>query len=319
MEPMEYRRLGLSGLKVGAVGLGTWLNFGGHLGDGEALRIVRRALEGGVNLIDTADVYADGKAEEQLGRVLEGVRRESYVLATKAFFPTGPGPNDKGLSRKHLFESVHGSLRRLRTDYVDLFQCHRHDPETPIEETVRAFDDLIRQGKVLYWGVSLWPAMRIEEAVTVAKELRAVPPVSEQPPYSLLNREIEAEVVPACRRYGLGILPFSPLAQGVLTGKYLEGTRPEDSRAADPGRNQFMQKYLTEQQLRKVARMRDLAKAAGMPMARLALAWVLKNPVVSSVLVGVTTEAQLDENLAAAGTRLDPGLGAELDRLFAPA
>jgi voltage-dependent potassium channel beta subunit len=316
---MEYRRLGHSGLKVGAVGLGTWLNFGGHLGDREAGRLVHRALEGGVNLIDTADVYADGKAEEQLGRVLEGVRREGYVLATKAFFPMGPGPNDKGLSRKHLFESIHNSLRRLRTNYVDLYQCHRHDPETPVEETVRAMNDLVRQGKVLYWGVSLWPAMRIEEAVAAAKELGAVAPVSEQPSYSLLNREIEAEVVPACRRYGLGILPFSPLAQGVLTGKYLEGTRPGDSRAADPRRNQFMQKYLTEPQLRKVARMRDLARAAGMPMARLALAWVLNNPVVSSVLVGVTTEAQLDENLAAAGTRLDPGLKDELDRLFAPA
>ena len=314
---MEYRRLGHSGLKVSAIGLGTWLNFGSHLGDREAGRIVRRALEGGVNLIDTADVYADGKAEEQLGRLLEGVRRESYVLATKAFFPMGAGPNDKGLSRKHLFESVHASLARLRTGYVDLFQCHRHDPETPVEETVRAFDDLIRQGKVHYWGVSLWTAMQIEEAVSVAKELGAVPPVSNQPPYSLMNREIEAEVVPACRRYGLGILPFSPLAQGVLTGKYLEGTRPAGSRAADPRRNQFMDKYLGEQQLRRVARMRDLAKAAGMPMARLALAWVLGNPIVASVLVGVTTEAQLAENLAAAGAPLDGGLKGELDRVFA--
>lgn len=314
---MEYRRLGHSGLKVSAIGLGTWLNFGSHLGDREAGRIVRHALEGGVNLIDTADVYADGKAEEQLGRLLEGVRRESYVLATKAFFPMGPGPNDKGLSRKHLFESVHASLGRLRTGYVDLFQCHRHDPETPVEETVRAFDDLIRQGKVHHWGVSLWSALQIEEAVTVAKELGAVPPVSNQPPYSLMNREIEAEVVPACKRYGLGILPFSPLAQGVLTGKYLDGARPKDSRAVDARRNQFMQRYLGEEQVRKVARMRDLAQAAGMPMARLALAWVLGNPVVASVLVGVTTEAQLAENLAAAGVPLDDRLKAELDRLFA--
>ncbi len=316
---MEYRRLGSSGLKVSAVGLGTWLNFGSHLVDREAGRLVRQAIEGGVNMIDTADVYADGKAEEQLGRLLEGVPRESYVLATKAFFPMGPGPNDKGLSRKHLFESVHASLRRLGTDYVDLFQCHRHDPETPVEETVRAFDDLIRQGKVHYWGVSLWSAMQIEEAIAVAKELGAVPPVSNQPPYNLLNREIEAEVVPACRRYGLGVLAFSPLAQGVLTGKYLEGTRPGDSRVADPRRNQFMQKYMGEQQMRKVAGMRDLAKAAGMSMARLALAWVLGNPIVASVLVGVTTEAQLAENLAVAGTKLDPGLKAGLDGLFAPA
>lgn len=314
---MEYRRLGHTGLKVSAVGLGTWLNFGGHLGDREAGRIVRHALDGDVNLIDTADVYADGKAEEQLGRVLEGVRRESYVLATKAFFPMGEGPNDKGLSRKHLFESVHASLRRLRMDCIDLFQCHRHDPETPVEETVRAFDDLIRQGKIHYWGVSLWTGAQIEEAVAVARAMGAAVPVSNQPPYSLMNREIEAEVVPVCRKHGLGILPFSPLAQGVLTGKYLEGTRPEGSRAVDPRRNQFMQKYMGEQQLRRVSRMRDLAKAAGMPMARLALAWVLANPVVASVLVGVTTEAQLAENLAAAGTKLDPALKTELDRLFA--
>ena len=313
---MEYRRLGHSGLKVSAVGLGTWLNFGSHLGDPEAGRIVRKALESGVNLIDLADVYADGKAEEQLGRLLQGVRRESYVLATKAFFPMGQGPNDKGLSRKHLFESVHASLRRLHTDCIDLFQCHRFDPETPVEETVRAFGDLIGQGKVHYWGVSLWTALQIEEAAAVAKELGAPPPVSNQPPYSLMNREIEAEVVPMCRKKGLGILSFSPLAQGVLTGKYLEGTRPESSRAADPRRNQFMQKYMGEQQLRSVAKMRDLAKAAGMPMARLALAWVLANPLVASVLVGVTTEAQLVENVAAAGTKLDPGLKTELDRLF---
>jgi len=316
---MEYRRLGHSGLKVSAIGLGTWLNFGNHLGDREAGRIVRSALEGGINLIDTADAYADGKAEEQLGRLLDGVRRESYVLATKAFFPMGPGPNDKGLSRKHIFESAHASLKRLRTDCVDLFQCHRADPETPVEEAVRAFDDLIRQGKVHYWGVSVWSAIQIEEAVSVAKELGAVPPVSNQPAYSLLNREIEAEVVPACKRYGLGILPFSPLAQGVLTGKYLDGAWPAGSRVADPRRNQFMQRYLGEEPTRKVARMRDLSKAAGIPMARLALAWVLGNPIVSSVLVGVTTEAQLTENLAAAGAKLDDGLKAELDRLFAVA
>ncbi len=314
---MEYRRLGNSGLKVSAIGLGTWLNFGGHLGDGSASRIVRRALEGGVNLIDTADVYAGGNAEKQLGRVLYGVRRESYVLATKAFFPMGPGPNDKGLSRKHLFEGVHASLKRLSTDAIDLFQCHRHDPETPAEEVVRAFDDLIRQGKIHYWGVSVWGARQIEEAVKAAKEMGAAPPVSNQPPYSLLDREIEAEVVPACRKHGLGILPFSPLAQGVLSGKYLDGARPADSRAADPRRNQFIQRYLGEEPTRRVARLRELARAAGMPMARLALAWVLANPVVASVLAGVTTEAQLAENLAAAGTALDQGLKAELDRLFA--
>jgi len=313
---VEYRRLGQSGLKVSTVGLGTWLNFGNFLDDRAAKGLVRRALDGGINLIDLADVYAEGKAEEQVGRVLEGVRRESYVLATKAFFPIGPGPNDRGLSRKHLFESVHASLRRLRTDSIDLFQCHRHDPETPVEETVRAFDDLIRQGKVHYWGVSVWSALQIEEAATAAKELGAVPPVSNQPVYNLLSREIEEEVIPACKRHGLGILPFSPLAQGVLTGKYLEGTRPAGSRAADPRRGQFMQRYFGEEPLKRVARMGELAKAAGIPMARLALAWLLANPIVSSVLVGVTTEAQLDENMAAADLKVDGGLLAELDGIF---
>jgi len=314
---VEYRRLGHAGLKVSEIGLGTWLNFGNYLDDRAAGAIVLRALDGGINLIDTADVYATGKAEEQLGRVLQGVPRESYVLATKVYFPIGPGPNDRGLSRKHVMETAHASLRRLRLDCVDLLQCHRYDEDTPVEETVRAFDDLVRQGKIHYWGVSLWSAMQIEEAVIVAKELGAAPPVSNQPPYSLLNRDIEAEVVPACRRYGLGILPYSPLAQGVLTGKYLEGARPAGSRASDVRRGQFMQRHLGEDALAKVGRMRELAQAAGMPMARLALAWVLKNPVVSSVLVGVTSEAQLAENIAAAGAPLDDGIKAELDEIFA--
>jgi len=311
---VETRRLGRTGCRVSAVALGTWLNFGRYLDDDEARALVFRAFDLGINFIDTADVYEQGKAESQLGLLLAGVPRKDYVLATKVYFPTGEGPNDRGLSRKHVFETVHASLARLRTDYVDLFQCHRHDDETPIEETVRAFADLIAQGKLHYWGVSLWSAPQIEEAVRVARDLGAPPPVSEQPPYSLMNREIEAEVVPACRRHGLGILPFSPLAQGVLSGKYAGGARPPGSRAGDPKRNEWMKRYLDAEE--RVARFVALAHAAGMPPAQLALRWVLSHDYVSSVIVGVTREAQLVENAAAAGAPLDRGLRSELDALF---
>ncbi|MHC4550328.1 MAG: aldo/keto reductase family protein [Planctomycetota bacterium] len=313
---MQYRRLGASGLRVGAISLGTWLNFGGALHDRAAQGLVRKAFDLGINLIDTADVYGRGRAESQLGAVLEGTPRQDYVLASKVFFPTGPGPNERGLSRKHIFETVHASLERLRTPYVDLFQCHRYDEETPVEETVRAFDDLIRQGKILYWGVSMWTALQVQEAIDAASEFHAVPPVSNQPPYSLLNREIEAEVMPTCRRLGIGILPYSPLAQGVLTGKYLKGARPKGSRAVDERRNQFMGRYLEEEPLRKVERMVELAGAAGLPPSQLALAWVLDHEEVSSVIVGAMTAVQLAENAAAAEIDLDPELRRELDDLF---
>lgn len=313
---MEYRRLGRAGVKVSAIGFGTWLTFGERLDDRAAAAIVRRALDLGVVLFDTADVYEGGRAEEALARALEGVPRSAYVLATKCFFPTGPGPNDRGLSRKHVDESCHASLRRLRTSYLDLFQCHRYDPDTPVEETVRAMDDLIRQGKVLYWGVSCWSAAQIEEATAVASRLGANAPVSEQPPYNLLNRGIEAEVIPACRKHGLGLLAFSPLAQGVLAGKYAPGAIPEGARGADPLRNRWMQSYLEPQKLARVEGLRRLASEAGMPPARLALAWVLSRPQVASALVGATSVAQLEENAKAAATKLDPALVARLEALF---
>ena len=244
---MQYRRLGRSGCKVSAVSLGTWLTFGGSIHANMASAIVRRALDLGINFFDTADVYAMGAAEEQLAASLDGVPRKDYVLASKVFFPTGDGPNDKGLSRKHIFETVHASLRRLKTDYIELFQCHRFDPETPLEETVCAYRDLIAQGKILYWGVSEWTGEQIEAAVRVATEHGAPAPLTNQPVYNLLERGIEDEVVPACVRHGLGIIPFSPLAQGVLTGKYATGDKPADSRLADERRNRFMGRYFTEE------------------------------------------------------------------------
>lgn len=313
---MEYRRLGSSGCKVSVLGLGTWLTFGQRLDDRSASAIVKRALDLGINFIDTADVYEGGRAEEQLGRILPAVPRKDYVLATKCFFPTGDGPNDRGLSRKHVDESLHASLRRLGVDYVDLLQCHRYDPETPVYETVRAFDDLIRQGKVVYWGVSVWSAEQIREAVDVARDLGAPPPVTNQPPYNLLDRSIEAEVVPACREHGLGILPFSPLAQGVLTGKYLEDATPHGSRRADPRRNQFMGRYLEPESVARVERLAALAKEAGLTPAQLSLAWLLRRPGVSSVIVGVTKVSQLEDDAGAVGAEVDGAVFERLDEIF---
>jgi len=279
---------------------------------------VGKAIELGVNLFDTADVYEFGRAEEQLGRALTDVSRKDVVIATKCFFPTGPGPNDRGLSRKHLDESVHGSLRRLRTEYLDLFICHRYDEETPVHETIRAIADLIRQGKVVYWGVSCWTADQIREGVETAARLGAPPPIANQPAYSLMNRHIEAEVMPACREHGLGILPYSPLGQGVLSGKYTGGEVPHGSRGADERRGRFMGPYLEAAKLHRVGKMATLARGAGITPAQLAIAWVLNHPEVSAVISGATRVSQLEENAGGIGVDLDEALLVELDRLFAP-
>lgn len=232
---MQYRRLGKSGLKVSEIGLGSWLTYGATVDKEEAKKIIRRAYEAGVNFFDTANVYARGAAEVVVGEALRDFPRESYVLATKAFWPMGDGPNDRGLSRKHIMEQCHASLRRLGVDYVDLFYCHRYDPETPLEETLRALDDLVTQGKVLYVGVSEWTAAQIAEAVHLARQLNLDPIVVNQPNYSLINRRIETEIMPLCAREGIGIVPFSPLGQGILTGKYRPGEEPPPgSRGADP-------------------------------------------------------------------------------------
>ncbi len=313
---MEYRRLGSSGCKVSEIGLGTWLTFGGRLDERSASALVRKAFDLGVNLFDTADVYEQGRAEEALGAALAGVPRKDYVLATKCFFPSGPGPNDKGLSRKHLDDSVHASLRRLRTDSIDLFQCHRYDPETPVEETVRAIGDLIRQGKIVYWGVSMWKPDQIAEAVEAARALGAPAPVSNQPSYSLMNREVESGVLPRCLELGLGTLPFSPLAQGALTGKYLGGVRPEGARAGDAKRNLWMGRFLEAEAQARVEQFRAVAGAGGMCCAHGAGAWRLGRPRAAWVLAGAPRAPQLEENAAASGRGLDAAIVARLDRLF---
>jgi len=311
---MHYRRLGSSGLKVSEIALGSWLTLGSSVDTESTSALVRRAFDLGVTLFDTADVYANGAAEESLGLALGPLRRTDVVLATKCFFPMSEGPNDRGLSRKHVTESVHASLRRLGTDYIDLHQCHRPDPETPVEETVRAYEDLIRQGKLLYWGVSEWSADGIIEACRLATP--GYRPVSNQPQYSIMRRQIEAELLQLSQREGLGQIAFSPLAQGVLTGKYSGGKRPAGTRAADAFRNQFMGAYLRDDQLARVDRLRPLADESGLSMAQLALAWCLREPGVSSVIVGATRLEQLEDNCQASGRTLDPTVLERIDRLF---
>ena len=313
---MEYRRLGESGLKVSTISIGSWLTFGSSVRDPDTERLIEMAYERGVNFFDTADVYMHGRAETAVGEALRTLPRHLVVVATKCFFPMSEGPNDRGLSRKHVFESVEGSLARLGTDYIDLHQCHRPDPETPIEETVRAYEDLIRQGKVLYWGVSEWPAEAIEEACRIADRRNGYAPISNQPQYSILRRGIEQEVLPVCEREGLSQVVFSPLAQGALTGKYSGGRRPEASRAADGERNRFMSDFLRPEVLGRVDQLEPLAEECGLSMAQLALAWCLRQPGVASTIVGVTRPAQLEDNLAAAEAVLPPDVCKRIDDLF---
>jgi aryl-alcohol dehydrogenase-like predicted oxidoreductase len=313
---MEYRKLGSSGVRVSEVSLGSWLTFGHSVDQATTNRCVRAALECGINLIDTADVYALGACETALGEALGGVPRRQYVLATKCFFPTGDGPNDRGLSRKHVRESLDASLVRLRTDYVDLYQCHRFDPETPLAELVRTMDDLVRSGRILYWGVSLWPAAKITEICELARAMHAVAPITNQPPYNMLERDIERDVIPACAAQGLSQIVYSPLAQGLLTGKYKGGTVPKGSRAADPRSNQFIITRMSPENLGKVEALIDLAREAAMPLARLALAWCLHQPNVASVIIGATKPEHVKENAEAAGLKLDAGLLARIEQIL---
>jgi voltage-dependent potassium channel beta subunit len=314
---MEYRQLGRSGLRVSEVALGSWLTFGATVDVPATEAIVRAALDAGIRFFDTADVYATGAAEEALRSALAGVPRQQLVIATKAFFPMSEDPNDRGLSRKHLFESVHASLRRLGTDYLDLHQCHRADETVPIEETVRAYDDLIRQGKVLYWGFSEWNEHQIAAALEAADRCGAYRPISSQPQYSILRRGIERNVLPLCAREGIGQIVWSPLAQGVLTGKYEPGERPAGTRAADPFQSRFMEAFLTDDTLGRVAQLRPIAADLSLSMAQLALAWCLRHEHVASVIVGATRPEQLADTTRASGVRLPDDAADAIDALFA--
>ncbi|WP_424185045.1 aldo/keto reductase family protein [Actinokineospora sp. G85] len=312
---MEHRRLGRSGLKVSEISYGNWLTHGSQVEEDAAHACVRAALDAGVTTFDTADVYANTKAESVLGRAIAGQRRESLELATKVYWPTGPGgPNDKGLGRKHIVESAHASLRRLGTDYIDLYQAHRFDHQTPLEETMSAFADLVHQGKVLYLGVSEWTADQITRGAALARELK-VPLISNQPQYSMLWRVIEKQVVPASEREGLGQIVWSPMAQGVLSGKYLPGAEPPaGSRATDEsGGKDMISRWLRDEVLTAVQNLKPLAEQAGLTMPQLAVAWVLQNPNVASAIVGASKPEQVVDNVAAAGKTLDADLLKAID------
>ncbi len=313
---MRIRALGRSGLQVSEISMGSWLTLGSRVDFAATARLIHQAFDLGINLFDTADVYAQGEAEKALGEALSSVSRPHVVIATKCFFANSEHPNDRGLSRKHIFESVEASLRRLGTDYIDLHQCHRADPDTPIEETVRAYEDLIRQGKLLHWGVSHWDASQIDAACGMADFHGGFRPISSQPEYSILEREIEAGLLETSEREGLGLIAFSPLAQGALTGKYAGAKLPEQSRANDPKRNLWMNDYLNPELLERIDQLRPIADELGISMAQLALAWCLRQPGVSSVLIGATRGVQLEENVKAVGIELPEAALAKIDTLF---
>jgi len=312
---MKHRYLGSSGLKISEITLGNWLTHASQVEDDAAAACVHAALDAGITTFDTADMYADTEAERVLGDALRGQRRESLEIFTKAYYPVGPqGPNDAGLSRKHLMESIDGSLRRLGTDYVDLYQAHRWDNATPLEETMVAFADIVRSGKALYIGVSEWTADQLRAGAALARELR-IPFVSNQPQYSALWRIIEAEVVPASRELGISQIVWSPVAQGVLTGKYRPGRRPPSgSRATDGnGGAQMITRFLRDGVLERVEKLRPVADELSLTMAQLAVAWVLQNDNVSAALIGASRPEQVAENVAASGVVIPAELMARID------
>jgi aryl-alcohol dehydrogenase-like predicted oxidoreductase len=306
---MEFRYLGHSGLKVSEISYGNWVTHGSQVEADQATECVHAALDAGITTFDTADVYANTKAETILGDALTGQRRESLEIFTKVYFPTGPkGPNDTGLSRKHIMESINGSLTRLKTDYVDLYQAHRYDYETPLEETMQAFADVVRSGKALYIGVSEWTPEQLRAAHALATELK-FQLVSNQPKYNALNRVIEAEVIPTSVELGISQVVFSPIEQGILTGKYKPGQPlPEGSRATDEagGGANFIKGLLTDETLTAVQKLAPLAEAEGLTMAQLAVAWVLTNDNVATAITGGSRAEQVKDNAAAAGHKLSP-------------
>ncbi len=299
---MKYRNLGQSGLKVSEIALGAWLTFGGSEDEETTRQCVAAAVEAGVNYLDLADIYAHGDAERVVGEAIRklGLNRQHLVIASKVYWPMSDDVNDRGLSRKHIMESIDGSLQRLGVDYLDLYFCHRYDRHTPVEEVARAMDDLVHQGKILYWGTSVWEAAQLEDAVGTARYLGAYRPQVEQPRYNMLDRHIEPAILPTAAKYGMGLVVFSPLAQGLLTGKYNEGV-PEDSRAAA---SNWLQDDLTEENIQKVRELTALAQELGITMPQLALAWVLRRPEISAAITGATKVRHVEENVQAAGITL---------------
>ncbi len=315
---MKYRVLGNSGFKISEITYGNWLTHGGTVEEDQAIKTVHAAFDAGITTFDTADVYANLKAEEVLGKALQGKRREGLEIFTKVYWPVADkGPNDVGLSRKHIMESINGSLKRLGTDYVDLYQAHRFDYETPLEETMQAFADLVRAGKVLYVGVSEWNAKQIAAGHQLSKEL-GFQLISNQPQYSMLWRVIEAEVIPTSQELGISQIVWSPMAQGVLTGKYLPGKPvPSGSRAADPSTSSIIQKYMGEETLTKVQGLKPVAEQLGITMGQLAIAWVLQNKNVASAIVGASRPEQISDNVKAVGIEIPHELMKQIDEVLA--
>jgi voltage-dependent potassium channel beta subunit len=314
---MEYRQMGKWGVKLSSIGLGSYLTIGFKLDEAASRGVVQAAYEGGVNFFDTANAYNNGEAEKMLGKILREFPRSSYFLITKVFFEMGPGPNDRGLSAKHIFEQCHASLKRLGMDYLDLYMCHRPDPQTPLEETIRAMEDLARQGKILYWGVSEWSADLMSQANVIAKQIGARPIGVNQPRYNLLYRQPENEIFPTTTREGIGNVIFSPLAHGVLTGKYATSEVPAGTRAADPETNKVMNSmYVSEDTRKRSQELVTIAGKLGVPASRLALAWCLRRPEVTSAIIGATKVEQVKENLRAIELKISDDILGELDRVF---
>ncbi len=316
---MHYRRLGKSGLKVSEISLGTWITFGNQVDEKTASDLIHMAYDQGVNYFDNADVYADGKAETVMGKAIQDLPRESLLISSKVFWPTMPGPNGRGLSRKHITESIHASLKRLNLDYIDLYYCHRYDPDTPLEEVVFTMTHLIEQGKILYWGTSEWTAAQISQAVGVARQYNLIPPTMEQPQYSMFHRKrMEDEIAPMAKEFGLGLTTFSPLYFGILTGKYNEAF-PEGSRATLEDMS-WMKENLTPERISTVKELGVIAKDLGITQAQLAIAWILQRKVVSSVITGATKTSQLEDNLGAAEAQslLTPKVLELIDRILTP-
>jgi aryl-alcohol dehydrogenase-like predicted oxidoreductase len=315
---MKHRYLGNSGLKVSELIYGNWLTHASSVAEEQATETVKAALEGGITTFDTADAYANQAAEGVLGRALKGQRREGIEILTKVYWPVAlKGPNDCGLSRKHIFESINGSLTRLQTDYVDLYQAHRFDYETPLEETMQAFSDLVRMGKVLYVGVSEWNADQIRQGQALASQM-GFKLISNQPQYSMLWRVIEAEVIPTSVELGLGQIVWSPMAQGILTGKYLPGQpAPAGSRGADPATAAIVERFMTDETLTAVQNLRPLADGLGISMAQFALAWVLQNSAVSAAIVGASNAEQISSNIAASGVEIPADVMKQVDEVLA--
>ncbi len=315
---MKFRYLGRSGLKISEITYGNWLTHGSQVENDTAKRCVQAALDAGITTFDTADVYANTKAETVLGEALSGTRRESVEIFTKVYFPTGPGgPNDSGLSRKHVLESIDASLTRLKTDHVDLYQAHRYDFETPLEETMQAFADVVRAGKALYVGVSEWTADQLRDAHALATDL-GVQLISNQPQYSMLWRVIETEVVPTSEELGVGQIVWSPIAQGVLTGKYAPGQPlPEGSRATDEkGGADMIGSFMNDRVLSAVQELKPVASDLGLSMAQLAVAWVLQNDNVSAAIIGASKPEQVVDNVGASGVTLDADVLARIDEVL---